>query len=206
MITDAPELMTSRGPGRLERRKARTRAAILDAAARLFQERGYDGTSIQHIAEAADTGVGTVYGYFASKDEMLREVLRTHSEQAVQRYRAAITGGTPAIDRVLMAFDVTAQFIREHRAVLLALVQTESRGRPEGEHPMSWLNQQFTVLIAQGIERGELRPVPVDATARLLVSTCSMAMLGIGAWAGREDDPDLPGELCQVIRAMLTGG
>ncbi|MCA9823169.1 MAG: helix-turn-helix transcriptional regulator, partial [Dehalococcoidia bacterium] len=64
---------------RLERRKARTRASILSAAEQLFGSRGYDDTSIAQIAETADTGVGTVYGYFASKAEILQAVLRDHS-------------------------------------------------------------------------------------------------------------------------------
>ena len=49
MTTVAP------APGRLERRKARTRAAIISAASKLFHERGYEDTSIQQIAELADT-------------------------------------------------------------------------------------------------------------------------------------------------------
>ncbi len=70
-------------PGRLERRKARTRAAIIDAATALFHERGFEETSIQQIAERADTGVGTLYGYFGSKDQILREVLHLARNEAL---------------------------------------------------------------------------------------------------------------------------
>lgn len=193
-----------RSGGRLERRKARTRAAILDAAARLFQELGYDGASIQQIAEAADTGVGTVYGYFASKDEMLRAVLRAHSEEAIERYRAAINDDTPAIDRVVAAFETTAQFIREHRTVLRAMLQAEMRVPAVDEQPMAWLVQAYAALIEQGIERGEVRPVPVDTVVRTIIGSCSMAMLGVGAWQGREDDPATARELGALIRDLLA--
>lgn len=190
--------------GRLERRKARTRAAILEAAARLFQAHGYDGASIQQIAEAADTGVGTVYGYFASKDEILQEVLRVHSEEAIERYRAAIGEDTTAIDRVVTAFETTAQFIREHRTVLRAMLQAEMRVPAGAEHPMDWLYQAYAALIQQGIERGEVRPVDVDTVVRTIISTCSMAMLGMGAWRGREDEPATTRELAALIRLLLS--
>ena len=81
---------------RLERRKARTRATILEAAGALFRDNGYEETSIQQIAERADTGVGTLYGYFASKEEMLHEVLRQHSDEAIERYQASVDESTPA--------------------------------------------------------------------------------------------------------------
>ena len=78
------------GPGRLERRKARTRAAIISSASKLFHDRGFEETSIQHIAELADTGVGTLYGYFESKDDILREVLQTERDEALEQYFASI--------------------------------------------------------------------------------------------------------------------
>lgn len=55
-------------PGaRQERRKAATRAKILDAAERLFGERGYAETSIEDISELADVAVRTIYTHFPSK-------------------------------------------------------------------------------------------------------------------------------------------
>lgn len=56
---------------RRARRSARTRQAILDAAGDLFAERGYAGTTIDAIAEAADVAVETVYARFGSKRGIL---------------------------------------------------------------------------------------------------------------------------------------
>ncbi len=57
--------------GLREKKKARTRAAILDAARTLFTEKGYAGTTTAAIAERADIAEGTVFNYFASKAEIL---------------------------------------------------------------------------------------------------------------------------------------
>ncbi|MEV6971224.1 helix-turn-helix domain-containing protein [Hamadaea sp. NPDC051192] len=54
-----------------ERKRARTRQAIIDAATELFSERGYDGTTIADISAAADIGTRTFFSYFASKEELL---------------------------------------------------------------------------------------------------------------------------------------
>lgn len=62
------------------------RAVLLDAAARLFRERGYDAASMRHIASAVGMLPGSVYYHFASKDELLCAVY----EEGVRRIRDAV--------------------------------------------------------------------------------------------------------------------
>jgi AcrR family transcriptional regulator len=57
--------------GRRERKKAETRAALVDAALVLFAEQGVDGTSVEQIADRGDVSARTFHRYFASKDELL---------------------------------------------------------------------------------------------------------------------------------------
>lgn len=190
-------------PGRLERRKARTRAAILDAASRLFHEQGFEDTSIQQIAELADTGVGTLYGYFASKEDLLREVLRVSRDDAVARYRAAVAGDTPAIDRVCTALGTMAEYLEAHRRLLVSVFRLAARSESFEDDYAEWLQRSFAELIESGIRSGEFRPVPADAAARMLMTTMMTASLGIGAWAGRAGDPAAIVEIQQLARALL---
>ena len=57
--------------GRRERKKAATRAAIADAALRLFIERGYDHVSVKDVAEAADVAVTTLFQHFPGKEALV---------------------------------------------------------------------------------------------------------------------------------------
>ncbi|GAA1870305.1 hypothetical protein GCM10009836_58640 [Pseudonocardia ailaonensis] len=54
-----------------ERKRERTRQAILDAAVALFERDGYEATTVADIAAAADIGTRTFFGYFASKEDLL---------------------------------------------------------------------------------------------------------------------------------------
>ena len=54
-----------------ERKRTRTREALIEAAAELFERRGYDGTTIADIAAAADISTRTFFSYFASKEDVL---------------------------------------------------------------------------------------------------------------------------------------
>ena len=66
MAQTAPQV-----PGRRERKKAATHAALASAARRLFLERGFDAVTVAEIADAADTAVSTLFVHFPGGKEAL---------------------------------------------------------------------------------------------------------------------------------------
>jgi AcrR family transcriptional regulator len=54
-----------------DRKKALTRTAIVDAAQRLFEERGFDNVTVAQIADAANVSVKTLFVYFRSKEDLV---------------------------------------------------------------------------------------------------------------------------------------
>jgi AcrR family transcriptional regulator len=96
------------GPG-LTPRAAQTRAAIVEAALRLFRENGYEAATMRAIARAAGVSTGNAYYYFGSKDELIQEFyLRNHVEHA-----AACRG----------VLDAEREFASRLRGTLIALIQ-----------------------------------------------------------------------------------
>ena len=63
------------GGTRRERRIQRQRAAIMQASAQLFARQGYLATTTKDIAHSLDIGESTLYGYFSSKQEILKAIL-----------------------------------------------------------------------------------------------------------------------------------
>jgi TetR/AcrR family transcriptional regulator len=72
-----------------ERNAARSREAILDAAERLFAERGYEATSLTDVGAAAGVSRGTPGYFFGSKEQLYRDVL----ERCLERVRSAVRSG-----------------------------------------------------------------------------------------------------------------
>jgi AcrR family transcriptional regulator len=82
------------GQTRLDRRKARTRQALIDAAAGLIAEGRGERASIQEITEAADIGFGSFYNHFESKEELFR----TASEEVLEHWGRMIDRACAGID------------------------------------------------------------------------------------------------------------
>src|SRR4249919_3107687 len=66
--------MVTEAPSRQERRRASTRAKLVDATRRVVADKGVETTTIAHITEAADVGFGTFYLHFGSKDAAIEAV------------------------------------------------------------------------------------------------------------------------------------
>jgi AcrR family transcriptional regulator len=73
-------------PGLRERKKARTRALIQEHALRLFEKQGYDETSVEQIADAAEVSPSTVFRYFPTKPDLV--IYDDLDERMIEAFRA----------------------------------------------------------------------------------------------------------------------
>lgn len=105
---------------RRQRRISRRRRRILEAAARVFAERGYAATTTRAIAEAADMAEGTLYNYFESK----REIMLAVAHETASPMELAVSELEELEERAAMiamferAFDISEAQLPFARAVL----------------------------------------------------------------------------------------
>jgi AcrR family transcriptional regulator len=81
--------------GLRERKKARTRDAISEAAIALFLDRGYDAVSVAEIAEAAEVSKRTLFAYFPTKDDLVLHRFADHQDEPARLVRDREPGVAP---------------------------------------------------------------------------------------------------------------
>ena len=81
--------------GLRERKKARTRRVIADAAARLFAERGYEQVAVSDVAREAGVSEQTVFNYFQTKEQLVTDRDKQVQEELCRLIRARAPGTTP---------------------------------------------------------------------------------------------------------------
>lgn len=147
------------------------RAELTRAAARLFAEKGYHGTSVGDLAEALGVQKGSLYAHIESKADLLWEVAR----EGAAAFHAALDSVPeegPVVDRIRAALrahlrvvaeqlDIATVFVREWRYL-------EGERRDEFVAERRRYEERFRALFREGRELGELRTDLDDGTAALL--------------------------------------
>ncbi|MEW4982566.1 MAG: TetR/AcrR family transcriptional regulator [Cycloclasticus sp.] len=76
--------MSAAEEGKAKNKVKKTREKILDAAASLFSQQGYNGTALRDIASALDMKAGSLYYHFDSKEQLVLEILKIGLENIIQ--------------------------------------------------------------------------------------------------------------------------
>ena len=194
-------------PGRRERKKLATRAALAEAALRLCSERGFENVTVEQIADDADVAVRTFFNYFPSKEE------------------AVVAGDSEAAGRLVRTFrdrPADEPVFESLRHALLALVDDPGhrrrvrrlrllRGNP------SLLAHQIAAFVVQERElaRAVADRVGADVDRDVypsLVAAAAMTGIRVAVQRWEDTDPDgnadAPGltEIVDTVMAMLGSG
>jgi AcrR family transcriptional regulator len=142
---------------RRERKKLETKIAILEAARDLFQDRGFDETSIEAIAERADVSRSTFFNYFPTKESLLSEIAAVEMESLERLVIVKLAEVPSAVDKIrhvmrLLIAD-TVPFLRVTRHVLLETMLHPS----DVPSPLVQLDAILAELVGQAQAQGEIR-------------------------------------------------
>ncbi|MET7455906.1 TetR/AcrR family transcriptional regulator [Streptomyces sp. NPDC005574] len=142
--------------GRRERNKQKVKERLYSSALTLFREQGYDGTSIDQIAERADVARGTFFNYFQRKED----IISAWGERRREKLMSSMSNSDPvppgtSISELWRCMTVLSDINEDERDLTAPMLTAWVKaGRPLVEEP--YVADIFTRIVSRGYEKGEL--------------------------------------------------
>jgi len=191
------------------RKSEETRERLLDAAAKVFRDKGYAGARLSDIAELAEMHTPGVYYYFPSKEDLVEEVLRVGVARArgyVQARVAAVPAAASALDRLRAAIEGHVLMVLEIGDYTSANIRIFGQV-PDDVRARHLADQRaygdvWRALLEDARAGGELRP-------DLDLSVVRMLILGALNWTAewyRPGSSQTAAEVAREATAMICEG
>ncbi len=147
----------------------------MEAAARVFSERGYAGGSTNWIAQTAGVSIGSLYEYFPNKDAILVSVAERHLARMmgdIERLLEAAQGEQPDLEALLRRFVLALLEVHERDPQLHHVVFAEAPHPPELHACVLQMEETLAHLLEALLrESREVALSDTDAAAHLVVQT-----------------------------------
>ena len=148
------------------------RSQILEAATKLFGEKGFHHTTVEEIAVLAGVGKGTVYEYFPSKKDVLRDLLVMAIEYYFNLFPLEEEGKLNLREKIENMTQLHFQFFLKHSDIARIFL-FEHRQITEGLDSIMMEREQKRIdyvagLLDEGIRQGEIRIVDCQLAAKVI--------------------------------------
>ena len=195
--------------GRRERNKQEKRARIVNAARRLFAEKGFENTTTLEIAADADIGTGTLFLYARSKEDLLVMVFRDEMIEQAQAAFASLRSQDGLLEQLMHVFTAMLGYHerdRELAKILLREIMFPVRDDHSGEISvlMDVVYTGLSAILVSAMDSGRLR---TDFDARLVAEGFFSAyyMILLEWLSGRKTSTQALDRLRQHLALALSG-
>ncbi len=198
---------------RWQRRPTERRREILDAAALVFGERGFEAATLAHVAERAGVSPGTVQHYFGTKSTLFHEVITDRFFSGAAEDEALLIGHRGSYTELLRELlqRIWTRLSRAGTAELLVAGMAAAGNCPEAGKALSGevsgrCPRVLQGVIAAGVESGEFRSVYPQTMARVLGAALIGLVVGRRRFASYcQDAPDPHAALAELLQLVEQG-
>jgi AcrR family transcriptional regulator len=139
--------LTSRGES--------TRERILQSAAEVLAERGYAGSTLNDFADRANTKAGSLYYYFESREDLIREIMTRGITETIEHVTAAVDALPPEAtsqDRLAAAISAQVRYLLTENNIARASIRALGQAPPDVQGPAIVLHREYGHYLAKLID------------------------------------------------------
>ncbi len=194
---------------RKARFKEQGRQEILEAAMALFGEKGYHGVSMHEVAAKAGVAVGTLYNFFASKEDLYAALMEVCASGVADVIMPILDDShTGPLDKIRNVIKIHDQIVRENAPYIrLSQSRYSDHGRQVNLEAASQaaihrIQNRLAEVVAEGVSQGifrDLNPVLVADLLRTVLETAAF-------WSFQQPAQESAADVSQTIEILFLHG
>jgi AcrR family transcriptional regulator len=190
-----------------EQLRAERRKQILEAALRVFIEKGFHVTNVSDVAAKAGVSQGTIYWYFESKDELFNAAIVEYFADFGQDAWSSLEGYTSAAQKLRVLGETMAGFAAEAAGMFAMFLGYMAAAPDRTEAGRVWIDllvqykEGLVGIIEEGTLSGEFREVDAES----LVWAMMAAFDGLAAYLLLMPDIDTARVSRALVDALIAG-
>ncbi|WP_152395130.1 TetR/AcrR family transcriptional regulator [Paenibacillus guangzhouensis] len=149
------------------------RKQVVEAASKSFALFGYKATTMDQIAKIANVGKGTIYTFFANKEELFDEILQQVIQELGHIVEAEIQADKPFFENLYRVLDRSLDYRSQHELVIQLSHEVKDFGTQKANEGLSKIEstilQYIEQAIRQGIAKNELRACDPAVTSFVML-------------------------------------
>ncbi len=187
-------------------KRALQRKTVLEAAAKLFSERGFAGTKMMHVAAALNISRPALYYYFDNKEKILASLVDAVSVYSENLARSVADVKTDPVEALQEMVFNHAMFVLQNPVIFRVVERSEDDLDPDAKElnkrAKRALLDRFRAIIQRGIKKGKFRAADPSIAALTIIGMCSWS-----AWwfrgDGRLTDHQVASQMAEMAVASL---
>lgn len=184
--------------------------ALIKAAANLFADQGFNGTTTFQIAKEAQVTEPLIYYHFKGKDELYTHILKSTFDEYFSRLKGLEKKTTTHFEKIENLIDLHFQIVKELPTEVRLILSTCPAKLKDSdgicvrsiERQRNWNVAYLTDCIDNGIKDGEFRKVPVKETVHVLTALINGLVRQMAY--GVDDMPEMRAVVVGFCRRSLT--
>lgn len=187
-------------------KQAQRQSAILKSAGQLFAERRFDEVLMDEVARRAGVGKGTLYRYFADKEELYFAVVFDGIAQLKEQIRSGVAAAGDALDQLETAVRAVVVFLGSKRFFFRLMGAEDARdGNTRNERRCRWHRERRELLglleevLRRGVDQGLLEVPHINTAAQILLGMVRSTL------RFNEDRLAVEQIVAEILRIFLDG-
>ncbi|MFA7169562.1 MAG: TetR/AcrR family transcriptional regulator [Candidatus Paceibacterota bacterium] len=187
--------------------KINKKQSIYLSAAALFGKKGFEGTSLDEVAQKAGVAKGTIFYHFQNKEELFSALIQEGVEQLSQGVEDIAQKDLSIEEKLSLIVDFHFTFFKEHRDMCLMILGQIGNFQKRGKKSIALIRKRYLSAMGRIIEEAKAKKV-IDKqleTESLIITLFSLLAVSGVDWAIFH--PDLPEKkMTETVRTLLFDG